>query len=109
MSVTGGHRTTVANIGDGETPFDVYIGRQRGPAMWRGGYHLPRSDWANPFKVGKDGSREVVVEKYKRYLLTERPDLVARLPELKGKALGCWCAPDLCHGHVLARLADGAA
>lgn len=26
--------------------------------------------------------------------------------ELRGKALGCWCAPDTCHGHVLAELAD---
>ena len=27
-----------------------------------------------------------------------------RLPELKGKSLGCWCKPEACHGDVLVRL-----
>ena len=31
---------------------------------------------------------------------------MAQLPELKGKVLGCWCAPEGCHGDVLAELAD---
>lgn len=26
------------------------------------------------------------------------------LDELKDKILGCWCAPKLCHGHVLVEL-----
>ena len=52
--------TTDVNIGNGE-PFDVYIGRQRGPKMWRGGYYIPRSDWANPLKVGIDGTRDLAL------------------------------------------------
>ena len=42
--------------------------------------------------------------------LPSRPDLLARLGELRGKALGCWCAPLACHGDVLAGAAaeDGA-
>lgn len=28
------------------------------------------------------------------------------LHELKGKVLGCWCAPNSCHGDVLTELAD---
>jgi hypothetical protein len=73
-------------------PFDVYIGRP--------------SKWGNPFKVGKDGSREEVIQKYRHWILAN-PVLVAQLPtELKGKRLGCWCKPYACHGDALAELAD---
>lgn len=72
-------------------PSDVYIGRP--------------SKWGNPFTIGRDGSREAVIQAYLDYILT-RPDLIAALPELRGKTLGCWCAPLSCHGHVLAYLAD---
>ncbi|MBX6723654.1 MAG: DUF4326 domain-containing protein, partial [Dactylosporangium sp.] len=43
--------------------------------------------------------------RYEAWLRT-RPDLMARLPELRGRVLACWCAPKPCHGDVLARLAD---
>ena len=43
-----------------------------------------------------------------------RPDLLAQIGELRGQTLGCWCMPVggfqgqlLCHGQVLAALADG--
>jgi hypothetical protein len=98
-------KAKVANINSG-TSYDVHIGRQRSPKMWGGGYHLPRSAWANPFKVGEDGTIEEVIEKYERYLFDERPYLVARLLELRGKTLACWCKPEPCHGDVLARLAE---
>ena len=45
-------------------------------------------------------------EKFERYLVEERPDLVARLPEIRGTTLACWCKPGPCHGDVLVRLAD---
>lgn len=88
-----------------EETCDVYIGRAHPTAG------LPESVWHNPFRIGTDGTREEVVAKYHTYLLA-RPDLLARLPELRGKLLGCWCksraAPDtLCHGDVLAALSDG--
>jgi hypothetical protein len=35
-----------------------------------------------------------------------RPDLLARVSELAGKRIGCWCKPAACHGDVLAELAD---
>ena len=98
-------KTEVININSG-APYDVYIGRQRSQKMWSGGYYLPRSPWHNPFKIGRDGTAEVVAAKYERYLIEERPDLVARLPELRGKTLACWCKPGPCHGDVLARLAE---
>ena len=72
---------------------DVYIGRP--------------SKWGNPFVIGRDGSREQVIAKYRTWVLA-RPELVAALPELRGKTLGCWCAPQACHGDVLAELAQAA-
>jgi hypothetical protein len=46
-----------------------------------------------------------VIERHERWLLTQ-PALLAALPELAGRTLGCWCAPRACHGDVLARLAN---
>ncbi len=72
--------------------YDVYIGRP-GP-------------WGNPFEIGKDGDREEVVEKYAKWLLAQ-PELVEKAKEeLKDKVLGCWCAPKLCHGNILERIAN---
>ena len=70
---------------------DVYTGRP--------------SKWGNPFQVGRDGTREEVIERYERSMLTQ-PELLDALPELADKTLGCWCAPRACHGDVLARLAN---
>jgi hypothetical protein len=33
-------------------------------------------------------------------------ELIAALPELRGKRLGCWCAPHPCHGDLLKGLAN---
>ena len=74
-------------------PYDVYIGRGK------------NSKWGNPFVLGKDGDRQEVIVKYEEWVKT-RPDLMAALPELKGKILGCWCAPQACHGEVLVRLSE---
>lgn len=71
--------------------YDVYIGRP--------------SKWGNPFEIGKDGTREEVVRKYRDWVVTQ-PNLMSSLHELNGKILGCWCVPELCHGHILAELAD---
>jgi hypothetical protein len=73
------------------SPYDVYIGRP--------------SKWGNPFVIGKDGGRREVIHKYEVWL-RQQPTLMSALPELKGQRLGCWCAPQFCHGHVLARLAN---
>jgi hypothetical protein len=62
--------------------------------------------WGNPFVIGRDGNREQVIAKYERWLFTQ-PELLRRLPELRGNVLGCWCAPQACHGDVLVRLANG--
>jgi hypothetical protein len=64
-----------------------------------------RTQWGNPFEIGKDGTREEVIQKYEEWIKT-KPELLAQLPLLKDKILGCWCSPQACHGDVLARLAD---
>ncbi|MDQ7802900.1 DUF4326 domain-containing protein [Amycolatopsis sp. A133] len=32
--------------------------------------------------------------------------LLALLPALRGRRLGCWCVPEPCHAQVIAELAD---
>ena len=81
---------------------DVYIGC----AVNRGGWNLPVSPWANPFNTYNSGTRAEACRRYEYYLRNLRPDLMARLPELEGKRLGCWCAPELCHGDVLVNLLE---
>lgn len=71
--------------------YDVYIGRG--------------SKWGNPFRIGEDGTRAQVIAKYREYLMAS-PELLAAIPELAGKILGCWCAPKPCHGDVLLELAN---
>ncbi len=98
-------KTSVVNLkghrGDPEYADVVYVGR----AMHRGGWHLEGSPLANPFRPGPDGTRDEVVAKYREYLLG-RPDLLALLPELRGRRLGCWCVPERCHAEVIAEFAD---
>lgn len=74
-----------------KSPFDVYVGRP--------------SKWGNPFEVGRDGTRSEVVAKYREWIKTQ-PNLLDALPELRGKTLACWCAPQACHGDVLSELAN---
>lgn len=90
--------TTVVNVRTDDT-YTVYIGR----AVPR--RRLAASKWANPFKIGPDGTRDEVIARYRAYLLA-RPDLVADVGSLQGQRLGCWCAPEACHGDVLAELAE---
>jgi hypothetical protein len=71
--------------------YDVYIGRP--------------SKWGNPFEIGKDGNRQDVIEKYRAWIMMQ-PDLLSQVHTLKGKILGCWCAPLPCHGDVLVDLAS---
>ena len=73
--------------------FDVYIGRP--------------SKWGNPFTIGYDGSREEVIEKFRvslhQRILTEGSTFIDELALLHNKTLGCWCAPQACHGDVLVK------
>lgn len=70
--------------------YDVYIGR---PTIY-----------GNPFQIGKDGTREDVVKKYKRYFferLAEDKEFEEKILTLKDKRLGCFCKPLACHGDII--------
>jgi hypothetical protein len=77
-----------------KSSYDVYIGRP--------------SIWGNPFEIGKDGTREQVIEKYREWIL-QQPHLLKQLSKLKGKTLACWCSPLNCHGDVLVDLIESEA
>lgn len=89
-------KTTVVN--KYSSLYDVYIGR---PSRW-GNPFSHQSGTSAPFTVE---TRDDAVDKYREYILN-KPKLLAALPELKGKILGCWCAPARCHGDILAEMAD---
>ena len=83
----------------------VYIGRENYQ------YSLPPSEWRNPYKLDTDtpANRLTVLKQYRDYLLRDRPVLLARIEELRGKTLVCWCKTHehphrLCHGDVLLSL-----
>ena len=49
--------------------------------------------------------REECIRRYREWLLG-KPELLARLPELRGRVLICHCAPKHCHGDVLLKLLE---
>jgi hypothetical protein len=83
-------KTIVVNLRS--EPYDIYIGRG--------------SCWGNPYRIGPDGTRAQVIQKYRAYLM-RNANLLSRLEELRGKRLGCFCAPRACHGDVLVELLEG--
>ena len=72
-------------------PDAIYIGRP--------------SKWGNPYVIGRDGSRALVIARYRDYIL-KSPLLGAVLAELAGKDLVCFCSPKPCHGDVLLEIAN---
>jgi hypothetical protein len=87
-------------------PYDVYIGRGRDPRSGEPGR------WGNPFRTGRDGSREEVIARYAEWLGDEVDAERISLAEpaaRDGRTLGCWCAPEPCHGNVLVRASAWAA
>jgi hypothetical protein len=89
-----------------DNPDFVYIGRRNAK------YGLQASPFANPFHIGRDGTREEVIEKYHAYIedrLAREPELGAKLDALRGKTLVCWCAPKACHADVLVQLMNASA
>lgn len=86
---------------------NVYIGRKGVVFINEERYPKVDSIFANPFKIGKDGDREQVIEKYENYLISklETDDkFLQEFLKLKDKTLGCWCCPEKCHGDVIIKL-----
>ena len=66
------------------------------------------SKFGNPFTIGRDGSREEVIQKFEAWLFvadenSSPPMLITidDLRSLRGKDLVCWCAPEACHAQIL--------
>lgn len=70
------------------------------------------SSWANPFKVGRNGTLTEVLEKYEIYIREKISRKEMNIEELRGKTLACWCvetrtskvkprAEWKCHGECL--------
>jgi hypothetical protein len=60
------------------------------------------TEWGNPFELPGDGTRTEVIANFRDHYFPFKPSLKSRLGELRGRLLACWCAPDPCHGDVLA-------
>jgi hypothetical protein len=93
MIIVPNNHHLVKNVTKDE--YDVYIGRWTKRIQHQ-------SIWHNPFK---DGTREENIERFVEYLASNEY-LLSKIYELKGKRLGCWCDPLLCHGTVLAEIAN---
>lgn len=112
--------------------YDLYVGR----AMPHHG--LAASQWANPYKVGRDVDLAAVLARFEEHVsylcrdsitgvdmshgVRRTPHSIRKvqLAELRGLTLACWCPPkdgtsltlaerEVCHGQVLLRLATAAA
>ena len=82
------NKTVVVNRHSSQ--YDVYIGRG--------------TSFGNPFIIGRDGTREEVLRRYKRYfndrILLDK-EFKKKVLALRGKVLGCSCKPDACHGDII--------
>jgi hypothetical protein len=83
-----------------------YVGR-RG-IVFVEGERFPKTDspWANPYKITATQDRATVLSLYETYMRKklEDPEVAKALLALKGKTLGCWCAPEPCHANILLKL-----
>ena len=73
--------------------YTVYIGRG--------------SKFGNPFKIGRDGNRQEVIDKYIVWVLnhpsnSELHKAIYNLP--KDVILGCYCKPLACHGDIIIKI-----
>lgn len=78
-------------------PWEHYVGRP--------------SPLGNPFKIGRDGNREQVIEKYRKWLKNNRhtPEVMGEILRIlvimlnnNGRVdLSCWCKPQACHADVI--------
>jgi len=99
----GSEELSVVNIG-GKTKEEmkgiIYIGRVNVRKK------LPESPFANPFKLSSNLSSEriKVVYDYFYHFYTKmksESDFLEKVLALRGKTLGCWCKPYICHGDII--------
>ena len=88
-------KTRVVNLR--KEPYDIYVGRAgKGQS----------GEFGNPFK---DGTKSEVIEQYRKYFserIATDPEFRFRVRALKGKTLGCFCAPKACHADIIVEYLD---
>lgn len=63
--------------------------------------------WGNPFIVGKHGTRDECIEKYRKAIWRDRIAILAIKMELRGYNLACFCKEgEPCHADVLLEIAN---
>lgn len=106
---------TVVNVKTGEE-WDTYIGRAvrmakdrrlRQTSVYANPYRIGKPDPTDP--IGQPRARAGALAAYEglwrgRLAGNRRHHWLKHLTALTGKRLGCWCAPEPCHGHVLREL-----
>jgi hypothetical protein len=57
----------------------------------------------NPYEIGRDGTRDDVIEKYREWFYKKlmNPTFRDRVLSLRGLRIGCWCKPLPCHLDVV--------
>ena len=73
-------------------PYDVLIDRT--------------TKWGNTFRLGRDGTREEVIEKFREKAWGDLEFIAMVVSELTGKTLACWCKPLPCHGDVYVEICE---
>lgn len=60
------------------------------------------SPWGNPYRMTSEADRADVIRRYRDEHWPRLPEAFrAKVGDLYGKALACWCAPAPCHADVL--------
>jgi hypothetical protein len=66
------------------------------------------TDYGNPFKIGEDGTRDEVCDKYNEWI--DKPEqawIRQKIKKhLKGANVICFCAPARCHGLKIIQIAN---
>ncbi len=74
---------------------------------FRSGIYIGRpTKWGNPFRIGRDGTREQVIAKFEAWVTTQPTLISDGRCKLRGQDLFCHCAPLPCHGDVWLRIAN---
>lgn len=84
-------------------PYDIYIGR---PSILGN----PYSHRTSKHPVRHLATREDAIAAFREYAvkrMVEDQEFAAAIRSCRGKVLGCWCAPQPCHGEIILELADG--
>ena len=72
---------------------NVYIGRDN---------RILKSIWGNPSRLENDDLEERLKSVLKYHIHVTHSDLFFKLDQLcYTNYIGCWCAPELCHGDIL--------